>query len=95
MIENGLIDEVNSLISLGITNKNQCMQGIGYKEIYSYLIGEISKDEAISLIKLNTRHYAKRQITFFKRLENLQNLEKDDYTLMAKRIVENLWLMKN
>lgn len=66
MIKNGLVTEVQSLIDIGVTDKNQCMQGIGYKEIYSYLTGNISLEEAVEQIKLNTRRYAKRQITFFK-----------------------------
>ena len=66
------------------------MQGIGYKEIYSYLKGEISLEESIELIKINTRHYAKRQITFFKKLENLVYLQPDDPKITAKRIIEQL-----
>lgn len=66
MIKNGLVNEVRSLAYLGVTDKNQCMQGIGNKEIYSYLTGNVSLEEAVEQIKLNTRRYAKRQITFFK-----------------------------
>lgn len=90
MINAGLIDEVKTLINQGITIENQCMQGIGYKEIYSYLLGQISLDQAIELIKLNTRHYAKRQITFFKRLNGLVFLQPDDPQILARRIVDNL-----
>ncbi len=90
MIDFGLVDEVKKLISLGINECNQCMQGIGYKEILQYLKGEFSLDEAIELIKLNTRHYAKRQITFFKRLNNLLYLEPNDTKILAKKIVEGL-----
>ena len=90
MIENGLIDEVQKLVDSGITLENQCMQGIGYKEIYSYIKGELSLDDAVELLKLNTRHYAKRQITFFKRLPNLRMIKKDDVKLMASRIVNEL-----
>ena len=78
MIENGLIDEVKSLIDMGIDKNNQCMQGIGYKETYDALIsGDLSR--LSDLIKINSRHYAKRQITFFKRLEGLNyvNSNKD------------------
>ncbi|MCQ2387712.1 MAG: tRNA (adenosine(37)-N6)-dimethylallyltransferase MiaA [Clostridia bacterium] len=90
MIENGLITEVEQLIKNGITNENQCMQGIGYKEIYSYLKGDISKEDAIELIKLNTRHYAKRQITFFKKLPNIKFIKPSNISEIAKRIVESL-----
>ena len=52
MIENGLVEEVKGLIDIGITNQNQSLQAIGYKEIYSYLTGETSLDKAIDLINL-------------------------------------------
>lgn len=89
MLQNGLIDEVKGLMDRGITLENQCLQGIGYKEIYSYLMGEISLDDAKELIKLNTRHYAKRQITFFKKLENHYVLTPDNAKNLAKEIVKN------
>lgn len=92
MFKLGLVDEVNSLINSGITIKNQCMQGIGYKEVYSYINNEISLDECIELIKLNTRHYAKRQITFFKKLNGLQYLEPDSPKILAQRITNLLWI---
>lgn len=90
MLNSGLIEEVRGLISQGITLENQCMQAIGYKEVYSYLKDEISYEQMVDLIKLNTRHYAKRQLTFFKKLINLQKIPYDDVKLVAKRIVENL-----
>ncbi len=90
MISQGLIEEVKSLINSGVSTQNQCMQAIGYKEIIQYLLNEISLSEAIELIKLNTRHYAKRQITFFKRLPNLNYLQPANSKVLAKRIVENL-----
>ena len=90
MIKAGLVDEVNTLIKSGVTIENQCMQGIGYKEIYSYLSGKISLEEAINAIKLNTHHYAKRQITFFKKLPNLKTIEYTDLETMSQRIIDNL-----
>lgn len=90
MIASGLVNEVKNLIEQGITINDQCMQGIGYKEIYSYLKDEISLEQAIDLIKLNTRHYAKRQITFFKRLDGLKLLPPEDPKILAKRIVDAL-----
>lgn len=77
MIENGLIEEVKGLISEGVTIENQCMQGIGYKEVYDGII----KDDlsgVVDLIKKNTRHYAKRQITYFKKLDNLKYLTQEN-----------------
>ena len=73
MIENGLVDEVKGLIDSGIDKSYQCMQGIGYKETFDALkSGDLTG--LSDLIKINSRHYAKRQITFFKRLENLNYL---------------------
>ncbi len=90
MISDGLIDEVKGLLAQGITAGNQCMQGIGYKEIVSYINGDITVGEAVELIKLNTRHYAKRQITYFKRLEGLKLLNPEPIKVLAKRIVSEL-----
>lgn len=90
MIENGLVAEVEGLINSGISLENQCMQGIGYKEIYQYIKGDYTLSEAIAAIKLNTKHYAKRQITFFKRLNGLVWLKPDDENLLAERIIKDL-----
>ena len=67
MVEEGLVEEVKSLKNAGLSIENISMQGIGYKEILEYLDGEITLDEAIDNIKQNTRHMAKRQVTWFKR----------------------------
>jgi tRNA dimethylallyltransferase len=90
MIQNGLVEEVSRLKENGVDINNQCMQGIGYKEIFSYLNNEISLADAIELIKLNTRHYAKRQITFFKRLDELKLLKPESIETLAERIVNEL-----
>jgi tRNA dimethylallyltransferase len=67
MVENGLVDEVKKLREMGLSTANISMQGIGYKEIIEYLEGEVSLETAIENIKQNTRHMAKRQVTWFKR----------------------------
>lgn len=67
MVENGLVDEVKKLREMGLSKANISMQGIGYKEIIEYLNGEVSLETAIENIKQNTRHMAKRQVTWFKR----------------------------
>ena len=64
MLEEGLLDEVRSLYNKGIYSK-AINTGIGYKELYKYFNNEISLEDAIDLIKKNSRHYAKRQYTFF------------------------------
>ena len=66
MIEKGLVDEVKSLISK-YDKLPTAIQGLGYKEVVSYLNNEITYDEMIEKIKQESRHYAKRQLTWFKR----------------------------
>ena len=70
MYENGLLQEVQALLDNGVDMDMQCMQGIGYKEIVDGAKQGLTNEEIKELIKKNTRNYAKRQITFFKRLEN-------------------------
>lgn len=67
MISDGLLEEVKSLIKNGINEDNTSMQAIGYKEIADYLAGKTTLEDAINLIKQGSRHYAKRQLTWFKR----------------------------
>jgi len=67
MIEKGLIDEVKKLKEMGCTKEMVSMQGIGYKELLDYLDGTIELEEAIYTLKRDTRHFAKRQLTWFKR----------------------------
>lgn len=68
MLKDGLLDEVKNLYDRGFTpENNQCMKGIGYKEVVAYFRGEINESEMIEKIKQHTRNYAKRQITYFKR----------------------------
>ena len=67
MISNGLVDEVERLISGGYSRDLKPMRSLGYKEVVGFLDGAYSLDEAVRLIKRNTRHYAKRQLTWFKR----------------------------
>ncbi len=77
MLEQGLIDEVKNLFARGIDETCQCMQGIGYKEVLAALRNPSLMPAVADTIKLNTRHYAKRQITFFKKLPGLHNLSPD------------------
>jgi len=79
MINEGLIEEVRQLMDQGLTKNHQSMQGIGYRQMISYLEGEISLEEAIELIKRDTRRYAKRQMTWFNRMENIKWFDVDHY----------------
>ena len=67
MMEQGLLDEVRYLKKRGVRKDSTAMQGLGYKELYAYLDGEYPLDEAVRIIKRDTRHFAKRQLTWFKR----------------------------
>ena len=71
MIEEGLIDEVQALLASGVPENAQSMQGIGYKEVLGFLKNEYSQSTMTDIIKQNTRHYAKRQITFFKKFPGM------------------------
>lgn len=75
MIEEGLIEEVHHLLAEGYDSSLPSMQGLGYKEIVAYLKGEQSLEEAIYILKRDTRHFAKRQLTWFKREENIEWLD--------------------
>ncbi len=72
MIQNGLVDEVKRLVDLGYADSIISMQGIGYKEILEYLRNNITIEQAIENIKQGTRRYAKRQITWFKRINGIR-----------------------
>lgn len=88
MLEKGLVDEVKSLIKNGYTRQMTSMQGIGYKEIIDYLEGKYSLEEAIDIIKRESRRYAKRQMTWFKRVEGLKWVDITNVTY--SRILDDL-----
>ena len=78
MLDTGLVSEVRKLSESGLKKSNLSMQGIGYKEILDYLRGYASYDEMVRIIKRDTRHYAKRQLTWFnrdKRIIKIKNME--------------------
>ena len=83
MIEEGLFHEVEELLEMGLDESDISMKGIGYKEIIGYFDGLYGQEEAIELIKKNSRHLAKRQLTWFRRYEdtkwfNLSEYESDE-----------------
>ena len=79
LVEQGLFDEVKGLLDKGLTESDISMKGIGYKEIIGFFNGKYTEDEAIDLIKKNTRHLAKRQITWFKRYEDIHWIDISQY----------------
>lgn len=87
MVNDGLLDEVRSLVNKGYSPELNSMQGIGYKEIRSHLNGEITFDEAVEQIKQNSRRYAKRQLTWFRRNANINLLSPDTATEDAIKII--------
>lgn len=80
MLAQGLLDEVKGLLARGYTRSMVSMQGLGYKELLDYLNGDISYEEAVYRIKRDTRHFAKRQITWFKREPEVLWLNREKYT---------------
>lgn len=77
MMENGLIDEIEKLKSMGYTPDMQSMQGIGYKELLHYLDDQVSLQEAIDMVKQGSRNYAKRQLTWFRKDKRAIWIDKD------------------
>lgn len=79
MIREGLEEEVRALKDMGIPEGSTSMQGLGYREMYSYLDGRITFSEAVDQIKINTRHFAKRQLTWFRREKEAVWIDRSQY----------------
>ena len=90
MVEEGLVGEVEALKGRGYSRELVSMQGLGYKEILAYLEGEMSLDEAVYVIKRDTRHFAKRQITWFKRERDVIWLNKKDFAYDEERLLAQM-----
>lgn len=90
MMDEGLIEEVRRLKEMGLTKECVSMQGLGYKEMLAYLDGEISLEEAVYIIKRDTRHFAKRQITWFKRERDVIWLNKGEFGYDEDRILAEM-----
>lgn len=90
MMEDGLLDEVRSLRNRGYTRQMVSMQGLGYKEILGYLDGEYGLEEAIYILKRDTRHFAKRQLTWFKREREVYWIDKSRYGYENQSILERM-----
>mgnify|MGYP004514919691 CR=1 FL=1 len=90
MVENGLIQEVKELLNSGCNKDMVSMQGIGYKEVIEYLEGKLSLDETKELIKKNTRHFAKRQLTWFRREKEVDMINIDQFNYDKQLILKNI-----
>lgn len=84
MIEQGLIEEVKKLLNLGYSKELVSFKGLGYKEIIRYLEEEYDLDEAINILKRDTRRYAKRQLTWFRRYSDINWYNISNYSSSEK-----------
>lgn len=90
MISSGLVKEVETLKAMGCHPGMVSMQGLGYKEILAYLEGDCSLEEAVYILKRDTRHFAKRQITWFKREQDVEWFYKPDYEYQEEKILNGM-----
>ncbi|MBQ7049989.1 MAG: tRNA (adenosine(37)-N6)-dimethylallyltransferase MiaA [Firmicutes bacterium] len=85
MLEQGLVDEVRRLRDAGYHREMVSMKGLGYKEILAYLDGEISLEEAVYVLKRDTRHFAKRQLTWMRREKDVTFLNREPVETLVER----------
>ncbi len=90
MMEAGLVEEVKKLKSMGCSRDMVSMQGLGYKETLAYLDGECTLEEAVYIIKRETRHFAKRQLTWFKRERDVIWLDKQAFSYDDAAILKDM-----
>ena len=88
MMQQGLVQEVEKLREMGGRRGMVSMQGLGYKEILDYLNGEISLEEAVYQLKRDTRHFAKRQLTWFKRERQVRWLNWEDFSFQQEKMLD-------
>ena len=87
MLENGLVEEVSRLKNMGCKRGMVSMQGLGYKEILSFLDGECTLEEAVYLLKRDTRHFAKRQLTWFRREQDVIWIDKGTFDYQDEKML--------
>ena len=95
MVQQGLVDEVQGLLRDGVPSHCQAMKAIGYKEIVPYLRGESTWEETDYLLKLNTRHYAKRQLTWMRREDDVlwvEALDSNTYDILEQWFTQGVTL---
>ena len=90
MIANGLVKEIEKLKAMGCHRGQTSMQGLGYKEILDYLDGSCTLDEAVYILKRDTRHFAKRQLTWFRREKDTIWMNKDEFDYNEDRILDEM-----
>lgn len=90
MMKNGLVEEVKKLKSMGCHRGQTSMQGLGYKEILDYLDGDCTLEDAVYILKRDTRHFAKRQLTWFRRERDVRWLDLDEYHGDTDQILKDI-----
>lgn len=90
MLKNGLVEEVKRLKEMGYHRDMVSMQGLGYKEILDYLDGKCTLEEAIYILKRETRHFAKRQLTWFRRERDVIWLDKQKYNYDEAAVLKDM-----
>ncbi len=90
MLEEGLVEEVTALKNKGYTKDMVSMQGLGYKEILDYLNGECSLEEAVYVLKRDTRHFAKRQLTWFRREKEVIWIQKNEFERDENKVLNKI-----
>ncbi len=89
MVQNGIIDEAKMLLESGVDRTSTCWQAIGYKEMLKYLDGEETLEQACDRIRIGTRHYAKRQLTWLRSMgEDVTKLSPDKASVNAAKVLE-------
>ena len=90
MLKEGLLEEVQKLKDMGYHRGMVSMQGLGYKEILAYLNGEMSLETAVNILKRDTRHFAKRQLTWFRRERDVRFLYLPEFDNDRERVLEHI-----
>ena len=90
MMQEGLLEEVNALRLRGLKRESVAMQGLGYKELFGYFEGEYPLEEAVRIIKRDTRHFAKRQLTWFRRERDVIWLDKSEIGREDEQLIQQM-----
>ncbi|MBQ7506756.1 MAG: tRNA (adenosine(37)-N6)-dimethylallyltransferase MiaA [Lachnospiraceae bacterium] len=90
MLQEGLVEEVRTLLESGVSMQTTAMQGLGYKETAAYLNGELTLEEAVRRIKRDSRHFAKRQLTWFKREPLARWIQKETYSYDENAVADQI-----